>query len=426
MAAIGAVVNVPRFAGNRRECKNDDMQTHIHCAAPTTTTTHVSVRFGGIPLMAATAPASELILAPNADIDTPALIVSEEIMQRNIAEMAAFAKSVGVNLRPHIKTHKTPQIARLQLAAGAIGITCAKVGEAEVMVEQAEVEDVLIAFPTIGEHKFRRIVALMERARMIVAIDSIDAANAISRSMRNYDRTLEVSIEVNTGQNRSGVRAGDDAVKFALEVARLPNLRIAGIMTHEGQSNSAAPGEIEGVALAAGRDMVEVAERIRAHGIEVPAVSVGSTPAAFYTPTVAGITEMRPGTYVFNDNSVFRHGRIGIAQCAARHVATIVSRQSPTHAVLDTGQKSLGMDLSPSHPGYGYIVGHPDVTITKLSEEHGVCEVPEGETGFSVGDRVEIIPNHICPTVNLMNELFIVRDGKVIDTWTIAARGLVR
>lgn len=376
--------------------------------------------------MTATALASELILSPSAEIDTPALVVSEEIMHRNIAEMASFSKSIGVNLRPHIKTHKTPQIARLQLAAGAIGITCAKVGEAEVMVDQAGVEDVLIAYPTIGEQKFQRIVALLERARIVIAIDSIDAANAISRSMRKYDRILEVSIEVNTGQNRSGVRAGDDAVKFALEVARLPNLRIAGIMTHEGQSNSAAPGEMEAIALAAGHDMVEIAERIRSHGIEVPVVSVGSTPAAIYTPTVTGITEMRPGTYVFNDNSVFRHGRIGVEQCAARHVATVVSRQSPTHAVLDTGQKSLGMDLSASHPGHGYIVGHPDVLISKLSEEHGVCGVPVGETGFDVGDRVEIIPNHICPTVNLMNELFIVRDGKIIDTWTIAARGMVR
>ncbi|MGB3306063.1 MAG: alanine racemase [Thermomicrobiales bacterium] len=376
--------------------------------------------------MAAPALASKLILNPDTDIDTPALVVSEEILHRNIAEMAAFAKSVGVNLRPHIKTHKTTQIARLQLAAGAIGVTCAKVGEAEVMVEQAGVEDVLIAYPTIGEHKFRRIVALMERARIIVAVDSLEAANAMSRSMRNYDRILDVSIEVNTGQNRSGMRAGDEAVAFALEIARLPNLRIAGIMTHEGHVNSAEPGGIEPAALAAGREMVDTAEKIRSHGIEVPIVSVGSTPAAMYTPTVPGITEMRPGTYVFNDNSTFRHGRIGVEQCAARFVATIVSRHSATHAVLDTGSKSLAMDPSKSHPGHGYIVGHPDVIISKLSEEHGVCEVPEGETGFELGDRVEIIPNHICPTVNLMNELFIARDGKIVDTWPVAARGMVR
>ncbi|HWK81364.1 MAG TPA: alanine racemase, partial [Thermomicrobiales bacterium] len=204
--------------------------------------------------MVAPALESALILDPSTEIDTPTLIVDETIMHRNIAEMAAFAKSVGVSLRPHIKTHKTPQIARLQLAAGAIGITCAKVGEAEVMIEQAGVQDVLIAYPTVGDQKFRRIVELLEKARIIVAVDSLDAAKAMSRSMSRYDRTLEVSIEVNTGQNRSGVRAGDDAVAFAQAISRLPNLRIAGIMTHEGHVNSLPPDEIEAAALAAGRD----------------------------------------------------------------------------------------------------------------------------------------------------------------------------
>jgi D-serine deaminase-like pyridoxal phosphate-dependent protein len=172
--------------------------------------------------------------------------------------------------------------------------------------------------------------------------------------------------------------------------------------------------------------MVETAEAIREHGLELPTVSVGSSPAAFFTPTVPGVTEMRPGTYVFNDNSAFRFGRFGVDDCAARFVATVVSRPAPDRAVLDTGSKSLAMDPSRANPGHGYIVGHPDVTIVKLSEEHGVCMIPEGEEGFAVGDRVEVIPNHICPTVNLMDELLIVRDGKVIDTWKVAARGKVR
>lgn len=172
--------------------------------------------------------------------------------------------------------------------------------------------------------------------------------------------------------------------------------------------------------------MVATAEAIRAHGIALPTVSVGSTPAAYFTPMVPGVTEMRPGTYVFNDNSAFRHGRIGVDDCAARFVATVVSRAAPDRAVLDTGSKSLAMDPSRSRPGHGYIVGHPNVTIVKLSEEHGFCELPPGEEGFAVGDRVEVIPNHVCPTVNLMDELIIVRDGSVIDTWSVAARGKVR
>jgi D-serine deaminase-like pyridoxal phosphate-dependent protein len=376
--------------------------------------------------MATLAPSSHDIVAPTTSIDTPALVVSEEILHRNIAGMAAFAKSVGVNLRPHIKTHKCVQIARLQLAAGAIGMTCAKVGEAEVMVNQAGVEDVLLAYPIVGDSKFDRLVPLMEKSRIVVAVDSLDAANQLSANMNRHERRIEVAIEVNTGHNRTGVLAGDETVAFALEVARIANLELTGILTHEGQANSAPPETIEGIALEAGRTMVQTAERIREHGIELPMVSVGSTPAAFYTPTVPGITEMRPGTYVFNDNSAFRYGRFGIDDCAARFVATVVSRPAPDRAVLDTGSKSLTMDPSRAHPGHGYIVGHPNVTITKLSEEHGVCDVPVDEPGFNVGDRVEVIPNHICPTVNLMDEMLIVRDGAVIDRWPVAARGRVR
>jgi len=376
--------------------------------------------------MVITAPHSELIVSPEVEVDTPALVVAEEILHRNIAGMDAFGASVGVSLRPHIKTHKTVQIARLQVAAGAIGVTCAKVGEAEVMVTEAGIEDVLLAYPTIGESKFRRLVALMERARIVVATDSLEAARMMSAAMTRYDRRLDTMLEVNTGQHRSGVTVGAETVAIALDIARLPNLRLVGIMTHEGHANSAPPEEIESIAIAAGEAMVETAEEIRRHGIELPTVSVGSTPAAFYTPTVAGVTEMRPGTYVFNDVSAFRYGRFGVDDCAARFVATVVSRPALNRAVLDTGAKSLAMDPSRAHPGHGYIVNHPDVTIAKLSEEHGVCDVPDGEEGFEIGDRVEVIPNHVCPTVNLMDELLIARDGQIIDTWKVAARGRVR
>lgn len=371
--------------------------------------------------------ASELILSPDVAVDTPALIVSEEILHRNIAEMQSFANSIGVALRPHIKTHKTPQIARLQIAAGAVGITCAKVGEAEVMINEAGVEDVLLAYPVIGEAKYRRIVELMEKARIAVAVDSPEAARVLSDAMARHDRTIDVYVEVNTGQDRSGVMHGEDAVKFALSVARHPNLRLVGIMTHEGHVSSVEPDEIEREAKAAAERLVATAEKIRAHGVELPVVSVGSTPAARLTPATKGVTEMRPGTYVFNDNSLFRYGdQWGVEDCAARFVATVVSRPSEDRCVLDTGSKSLAMDPGKAHPGHGYIVGHPDVVITKLSEEHGVCKLPPGEKGFNVGARVEIVPNHICPTVNLMDEIHIVREGKIVDTWKIAARGKVR
>lgn len=370
---------------------------------------------------------TERILRDPSSVDTPQLIVSEEILHRNIAEMASFAASINVQLRPHIKTHKSVEIARLQIAAGAVGVTCAKVGEAEVMVNDAGVDDVLLAYPIVGARKYERIVALMERARIALAVDSETAIETISRAMIRHERRIDIYLEVNTGQNRSGVMWGDEALTFAKNVDRHPNLRLAGIMTHEGHVSSFAPDEIGKQAIAAGDKMIQTAEMIRNSGIELQTVSVGSTPAARMTPTVAGVTEMRPGTYVFNDSSLFRFGdQWGVEDCAARFVATVVSRAADDRCVIDAGSKTLALDPNAGHKGHGYIVGHPDVIISKLSEEHGVCELPAGEEGFQVGDTVEVIPNHICPTINLMDQMAIVRDGEVVDFWKVAARGKVQ
>lgn len=365
------------------------------------------------------------IVAPGQLIDTPSLVVDETILRQNIAEMASLAKSMGVALRPHIKTHKTPEIARLQMAAGAIGITCAKLGEAEVMADGG-IEDILIAYPTVGDMKIKRLLALMERARMILAVDSREAAMALSEAMTRNERVLDVYVEVNTGQDRSGSLFGDDTVALAVEIARLSGLRLTGIMSHEGQANTQGPDLIESVAVEAGHRLVATAEKIRALGIELPVVSVGSTPAAAYTPTVSGITEMRPGTYVFKDTTAFRYGIYGPDRCAARFYATVASHPGSDRYIVDAGSKTLALDKSYGHPGHGYIVGHPTAIIDRLSEEHGVVIVPEGDPGFAIGETVEIIPNHVCPTVNLMDEIVIVRDGRVIDRWKIAARGKVR
>jgi D-serine deaminase-like pyridoxal phosphate-dependent protein len=366
------------------------------------------------------------IVAEDEPLDTPLIAVDEAILRRNIAEMAALAASFGVALRPHAKTHKCPHVARLQLATGARGLTCAKLGEAEVFVAQAGVADILIAYPLVGEAKMRRLLALMERAHVTVAVDTREAAAGLSRAIAAHGRTLDVYVEVNTGQNRAGARAGQEAVDFATAIARLPGLRVVGVMTHEGHAGASAPDEIARVATAAGEALVETAARLRDAGIDIEHVSVGSTPSSWYTPAVPGITEMRPGTYVFNDNNAFRHGRIGPERCAARVVATVVSRPAPDRAIIDAGSKTLALDPSPSHPGHGYIVGHPQATIARLSEEHGVVLLPPDAPGFAVGDRFEIIPNHVCPAVNLMDELAIVRDGRVVDRWPVAARGKVR
>jgi D-serine deaminase-like pyridoxal phosphate-dependent protein len=370
------------------------------------------------------APAKTFV-APTELIDTPAMVIDETILHLNISEMAALAASFGVALRPHVKTHKTPQIARLQLAAGAVGLTCAKLGEAEVMVD-AGIGDILMAYPLVGSLKIKRLLALLERARIIVALDSREAAHALSEAMVAAKRSLDVYVEVNTGQYRAGVLFGDEAVDLALDIARLPGLHLIGVMSHEGHANAQPHETIKEVALDAGQKLVATAEQIRSHGIELPVVSVGSTPAAGYTPSVHGVTEMRPGTYVFKDASAFRYPIYGPDRCAARVIATVVSHPAEDRAILDSGSKTLSLDKTPAHPGHGYIVGHPEAIIDRVSEEHGVVVVPTGESGFAIGDRVEIIPNHVCPTINLMNELTVVRDGHVVDVWPVAARGKIQ
>ncbi|MGI8475738.1 MAG: alanine racemase [Thermomicrobiales bacterium] len=358
-------------------------------------------------------------------LDTPCMVVDETVMQRNIDEMQAMANSFGVKLRPHIKTHKTPQIALRQIAAGAVGITCAKLGEAEAMVDGG-IEDVLLAYPTMGEIKIRRLLALMERARVIVAVDSREAALELSAAMARADRRLDVYIEVDTGQHRSGVMMGAETVRFGLDVARMPGLRLIGVFSHEGHANTQPPETITDVAIEAGKALVETAEELRRQGVEITVVSVGSTPAAAITPSVPGVTEVRPGTYVFKGTTAFRYGVFGPERCAARVLATVVSHAADDRCIVDAGAKTLALDKSMGHPGHGCIVGHPDSVIHALSEEHGWVAIAPNDPGFRIGERVEIIPNHICPSINLMDELFVIRDGKLIDTWAVAARGKIR
>ncbi len=360
-------------------------------------------------------------------LDTPCLVVHEEILEQNIAEMAAYARERGIKVRPHQKTHKTAEIARMQVDAGAIGGTCAKLGEAEVLVQSGAFNDVLIANEIVGEQKIRRLLALMDQAHVMVAVDGPEVAQGLSDACERASKKLDVLIEVNTGLNRAGLKPGEEVLDLARSVSAMPGLRLRGIMTHEGHVAAAKDAANLGeIARNAGENLVATAALLRENGFEIDVVSVGSTPAAFSTTTIDGITEMRPGTYVFNDNTAFRFGRITPERCALRILATVVSRPAPDRAVIDAGSKTLAMDPSPSKKGFGYIVDLPEATIVRVSEEHGVIELPEGSRDLKVGDRIEIIPNHVCPTVNLQDEMFVVRDGEVKACWDVIARGKVR
>lgn len=361
------------------------------------------------------------------ELDTPSLVVDEAVLRRNIEQMAAFAREQGVAVRPHQKTHKTAEIARMQREAGAVGFTCAKLGEAEALADAGVLDDVLLAYQIVGETKLRRLLALMDRARVAVAVDGVEGAELLSSACAAAGKTVDIMIEVNTGLDRAGLLPGEPVLGLAREVSKMPGVRLRGIMTHEGHVARAKNAEeLAEIAIKAGNDMVATAELLRRNDIPVETVSVGSTPAAWYTPTVPGITEMRPGTYVFNDNSAFHLGRNGVDECALRILATVISRPAPDRAVVDAGSKTLAMDPSRSRSGHGYIVQYPDAAIVRLSEEHGVVELPTSAQGVRVGERVEIIPNHVCPTVNLQDELFVTRDGEVVDRWEIIARGKVR
>lgn len=361
------------------------------------------------------------------ELDTPCLVVHAEILDRNLREMAEYADERGIALRPHQKTHKTAQIARMQRELGAIGGTCAKIGEAEALVDAGVLDDVFLAYQVVGPKKLERLLRLMERVHVTVGVDTVAGARLLAQAMESAGKELDVLIEVNTGLNRAGIRPGDEVLALAREIRAMPGMRLRGIFTHEGHAGRAqSNGELDELARRAGEEMVRTAELLRENGIPIEVVSVGSTPAAFATTGVAGVTEMRPGTYVFNDNSGFRLGRITPERCALRILATVISRPAPDRAVIDAGSKTLGMDPSASKPGHGYIVEYPDATIARLSEEHGVVELPEQARGLQVGDTVEIIPNHVCPTVNLQDELYLVRDGRVVDSWPVIARGKVR
>ena len=356
-------------------------------------------------------------------IDTPALIVDVDRLEGNIARWAAFAREAGVKLRPHGKTHKCVEIARRQVSAGAVGLTLAKIGEAEVMA-RAGVRDIFLAYEVIGGPKLPRLIALAREIRLRVGIDSVDGAGALARAAEDAGITLDVLLEVDTGLGRCGVRPGEALAALAQDVARLAGLRIAGIFTYRGyRSDLEAAGREEGEV------MVREADRLRRAGIEIEEVSVGSTPTGRSAGRVGGVTEIRPGTYVFNDAMQVRWGSATPEECALVVLARVISRPSRDVAVLDAGSKALTAEHGPySSRGesHGVIRGYPDCQIDRLWEEHGRVQLTEEARRLRVGDLVEIIPSHVCPTVNLAERLVCVRQGRVVETWAVAARAQVQ
>jgi D-serine deaminase-like pyridoxal phosphate-dependent protein len=357
------------------------------------------------------------------DLATPAVIVDLNTLERNVARMAEVARGQGVALRPHAKTHKTVEIAQLQLKAGAVGLTVAKTSEAEVFAD-AGFDDVFVAYPVVGAGKGRRLLTLADRLRLAVGVDSVEGAATLSGVFHEAGRKLDVLLKVDVGLHRVGVVPAD-APGMARRVADLPGLRLRGVFTHGGQAYGAddRPG-VEAVAHHEGRTMAAVASAVRALGLDVLTVSVGSTPTARGSMTVHGVTECRPGNYVFNDFSQVSLGTCGLEDCAMTVLATVVSVPDAGRAVVDAGSKTLSSDpLRPRAGGHGLVLGTRS-RLARLSEEHGVIEVEPGDL-FRVGDRVRILPNHTCVVSNLRDRLWTVRGETVEGSFAVAARGRV-
>ena len=361
--------------------------------------------------------------------DTPDVVLDLDTVRANIARIASLAREAGVTVRPHTKTHKLPQIARIQLEAGAAGVQVAKLGEAEVMAG-AGIEDILVGYPLVGKRKLDRLADLAGRVSVSVTVDSEVVALGISRMAAARGLTIPVLLELDSGMHRLGVPPGPDAVELAERVAALDGIELIGVFTHEGhvytQAHDAA--EKERMTLEACAAAVETAEQIRSRGIGADVVSVGSAATFRHAIRCPGVTEVRPGTYVFNDRSQLAQGSAGPADLAAFIVTTVVARPAPDRIVIDAGTKVLTSDrmLVPDPPPtFGCVYGHDDWDVVRLSEEHGVVSVP-GDARVQIGDRLAVVPNHVCPTINLANYVTVAENGQLADRWPVAARGLVQ
>jgi D-serine deaminase-like pyridoxal phosphate-dependent protein len=356
-----------------------------------------------------------------ADLETPCVLIDVDRMERNIARAAGWAQARGVRLRPHAKTHKVVEVGRRQLEAGARGLSVAKGSEAEVFAA-AGCDDLFIAFPVVGADKALRLRALAERVRLAVGVDSLEGARSLAAPFAEAGRALDVMLKVDCGLHRVGVDPGE-APALALRLAETPGLRLRGLFTHAGQSYyQATPEDVARVGVHEGATLAAAAEAVRALGIAVEEVSVGSTPTARHALAVPGVTECRPGNYVYHDASQVSLGTCADDDCALTVLATVASVPAAGRAVLDAGSKTLSSDPLRPHPGgHGLVLGTRS-RLQRLSEEHGVIDVAAGDS-FRVGQKVRVLPNHACVVSNLHDQVWVVRGEEVVDRWPVAARG---
>jgi D-serine deaminase-like pyridoxal phosphate-dependent protein len=356
------------------------------------------------------------------ELETPALVVDLDRMEANLDRAADYARRHGISLRPHIKTHKSPLLASEQLRRGAGGLTCATTFEAEVM--SAVCDDILVMYPPVGEQRAERLARLAERVQLTVALDSETAARDLARATANAGTRARVLIEVDAGMHRVGVQSSADAVALARAVNEHQSLDVAGIAFYPGHVRG--PVSEHGEHLAAlTRLVTEVLTDFELADLPFTVVSAGSTPTLWQTHLVEGVTEMRPGTYVFNDRTTAEIGACEPAQCALTVLARVVSTAVPGQAVIDAGSKALGREpiRGSAGEGFGCLWNDPDVIVKSMSEEHGILDLSRSAWRPKVGDRVHIVPNHVCIVVHNADLVYGTRESAVVSSWPVAARG---
>lgn len=358
------------------------------------------------------------------DLDTPALLVDLDRLERNIARAAEIARRGGKALRPHTKTHKTPEIAALQIRAGASGITVAKLGEAEVFAD-AGFRDILVANEIVGPLKVQRLMDLERRCHVTIGLDSLEAAAPISQAAESAGLRIRALIEIDTGHGRAGVRTVAEAVDLARRLQELKGIELIGIFTHEGAVSKATQSDRAASCNAAAEKMRKVKSAFLDQGLPEAVVSVGSTPGMERMAAEPDITELRPGTYVFGDT--MQAGlESTLEDCALTVLSTVVSRPDAKTAIVDAGTKSLSGDRAPEGSKHGLVLNHLDVVFDWANEEHGHLDLTDTSWQPRIGEKVRIIPYHACTATNMHDELYAIRGEAVEAVWKIAARGKIR
>jgi D-serine deaminase-like pyridoxal phosphate-dependent protein len=347
------------------------------------------------------------------EFGTPAVVIDLDRVDRNIARLQAACDAVGIANRPHIKTHKSPVIAGLQRDAGATGITCQKLGEAEVMAD-AGFTDILISYNILGEEHIGRLAALMGKTRMTVCADNPTVVEALAQAAERAGRPLGVLVECDTGRKRAGVETAAEAIALARTIAASKGLEFAGFLLYPPETAIAETQRFFDLARAG----------VREAGLEPRIVSTGGTPNIVNLGKISCATEHRAGTYVFNDRMMVACGAATLDDCALHVVATVVSRAAPERGILDAGSKTLTSDTG-GLDGHGLILEHPRARIHKFAEEHGFLDLAACNDRPKVGEVVRIVPNHVCVVVNMVDRLVATRADRIVGEIPVAARGRI-